>query len=461
MNILVVDDEPLIHISIEKLIHTCSGEDSVYHAGNGHQMLAALAERDFALAFVDIKMPGPSGLEAIKLARDVSPFTRYYIMTGFDEFEYAKQAIKLKVDDYLMKPLDLKTIRETVTAARLHVHLNLDYKKNVFRNWLESTLNRRDSRFGEFSGHYCGLMMVTVDAPGTSAEEIQRPFQPYDEHLVSMFTEEGLVLLCFSEKADYILEMYRDLSTLVYPKGVTCFAASVTRDPGELKNALSALLDRSCLKVLLGLGRFYYLAPLADRSQAELDFCRSCLKWRAACLSRDYTAFAGQSQLVVSQLFKLPQLNKYRDNVLSFMALNLNFPGDLPTDPEELMALLSLAAREFLTGPDQDTKVQSIIRFIQEHYQENLSAAELSERFGLSANYISNLLKNALGIRYNDYVTQLRLSRAKELLMSTRMSIKEITTACGYYSQSHFTKLFLEHEGCTPSEYRKTGPGRV
>ncbi|MCD7909003.1 MAG: helix-turn-helix transcriptional regulator, partial [Clostridium sp.] len=57
-----------------------------------------------------------------------------------------------------------------------------------------------------------------------------------------------------------------------------------------------------------------------------------------------------------------------------------------------------------------------------------------------------------MGIRYNDYVTQLRLNRAKELLMSTRMSVKEITAACGYYSQSHFTRLFLEHEGCTPSE---------
>ena len=106
MNILVVDDEPLIHISIEKLIHTCSGEETVFHAYNGHQMLDALGEREFALAFVDIKMPGPSGLEAIRQAREIAPFTRYYIMTGFDEFEYAKQAIKLKVDDYLMKPLD-------------------------------------------------------------------------------------------------------------------------------------------------------------------------------------------------------------------------------------------------------------------------------------------------------------------------------------------------------------------
>ena len=60
------------------------------------------------MAYVDIKMPGPSGLEAIKLGKEISPDTRYYIMTGFNEFEYAKQAVKLKVEDYLMKPLDKK-----------------------------------------------------------------------------------------------------------------------------------------------------------------------------------------------------------------------------------------------------------------------------------------------------------------------------------------------------------------
>ena len=64
MNILVVDDEPLIHISIEKLIHTCSGEETVFHAYNGHQMLAALGEREFALAFVDIKTCSATGWRA-------------------------------------------------------------------------------------------------------------------------------------------------------------------------------------------------------------------------------------------------------------------------------------------------------------------------------------------------------------------------------------------------------------
>lgn len=108
MKILVIDDEPLIHISIERLIHQYSETIEVFHAYNGQEMQTILQAHDFLLAYVDIKLPGTSGLEAIRLAKEFAPDTIYYIMTGFDSFEYAKEAIKLKVEDYLMKPLDLK-----------------------------------------------------------------------------------------------------------------------------------------------------------------------------------------------------------------------------------------------------------------------------------------------------------------------------------------------------------------
>ena len=117
MKILVIDDEPLIHISIEKLIQACSKEDEVLHAYNGHEMLKMLEEHEIAMAYVDIKMPGPSGLEAIKLGKEISPDTRYYIMTGFNEFEYAKQAIRNHVSDYILKPIVPENLLESVSRA--------------------------------------------------------------------------------------------------------------------------------------------------------------------------------------------------------------------------------------------------------------------------------------------------------------------------------------------------------
>lgn len=459
MNILIVDDEPLIHISIEKLLQTCSESDVIFHAYNGHQMLDLLAAHAFALAYVDIKMPGPSGLEALKLAREISPFTSYYIMTGFDEFEYAKQAIRLKVDDYLMKPLDLATIRETLSAARLHLEAKQEHRKNLFRNWLESTLNRRESSFYECTGYYCGLLLVNVDSASISPECIQEPFFKYDDHIVSIFTEDGLLLLCFSEKFEEIQEIFHHLSAVSYPQGITCFASSITKEPADLRNALDILTRHCCLRVILGVEHFYHLKPLQHATPVQLEFCRSCTGLKHAYEAKDYTAFSNQADLVCRLYQKHGELQKYNRQFLAFLSQILPQQESWPADADSLKEALQQVAKELLTVPSTDSRVQPIIRFIQEHYRENLSTAELSERFGLSANYISNLLKNTLGIRYNDYVTQLRLNHAKELLVSTHMSVKDITTECGYFSQSHFTRLFLEHTGCTPSEYRKNSAG--
>lgn len=156
-----------------------------------------LAEHEFILAFVDIKMPGLSGLETIQQALTISPMTRYYIMSGFDEFEYAKQAIKLKVEDYLLKPLDKKTIQETISAAKDAVQAVKRRRKSIFRNWLESGLNHRKSSLEQFAGYYCSILLVTMDHPDFPKEAILEKLMPYTDNFVSILSENQLFLLCF------------------------------------------------------------------------------------------------------------------------------------------------------------------------------------------------------------------------------------------------------------------------
>lgn len=424
MKILVIDDEPLIHISIEKLIQACSKEDEVLHAYNGHEMLKMLEEHEIAMAYVDIKMPGPSGLEAIKLGKEISPDTRYYIMTGFNEFEYAKQAVKLKVEDYLMKPLDKKTIQETITAVRLQQYLAGERRKNLFRTWLESALNGRNIGLGEYKGYFCGLLMITVDGENLVSDPIPALFQGYEDHVVSVFSDNSLKLLCFSEKGEGIQEIYRTLSARTFAEGMTCFGTSVTRDMENLREDLGNLEELSCLRVIKGTGRFYYLSPLLDEEEEKVEE----KEW----------------------------IGRSRKNIASFFSLVLKTPVSENMDPKELKNFLEQKSRSLLSSPSEDSRINSMIRFIEEHYREDISAADLSERFGLSASYISSLLKTALGVRYSDYVAGLRLNHAKELLATTHMTVKDITVECGWYSQSYFTKLFIEREGCTPVEYRKS-----
>ena len=455
MNILVVDDEPLIHLSIEKLILASSEDCQVSHAYNGQQMLELLKSQRFQLAYVDIKMPGLTGLEAIRLAKETSPSTLYYIMTGFDEFEYAKQAVKLKAEDYLMKPLDQKTIWETIQTAKALEYSTLREKKTVFRNWLENVINHRKGFLGKYEGYYGFLILIAIDHAEPPAKFLSKQLQPYEGYFVSVLAGNQILLRCFSEDPEPLHRMSKELSVQSLADGVSFFASTVTRSSDELAGDLQKLLSYSCLRVAKGSSRFYYLKPLLASSRELLDFCSLCVRWQTACFQQNYSEFTNCSEQICRQLEQDLSLTACQNEIHRFFRRTLDSQSPLPMDTAQLRGVFLEHARGFIHASGNDRPAQAIIQYIQEHYCENLSIAGLAEQFGFSANYVSSLLKQELGISYNKYITQLRLNRAKELLLATRKSVKEITEICGYYSQSHFTKLFMEHEGCTPAEFRK------
>lgn len=468
MNILVVDDEPLIHLSIEKQILACQEDAQVFHAYNGNEMLSLLSETEFLLALVDIKMPGLSGLEAIEAAKKLSPLTKYYIMSGFDEFDYAKQAIRLKVEDYLLKPLDRRTIQNTIEAALEQEVIRRRERKTILRNWLDSALNQRSSSLETFQGYSFFLLLVSADKPVFPQEALPEFFAFCSDYYVSSFYQDQIILLFFSASQEPLRDIQQTLSerssARLLKDGLTLFASSVVRDPSEVRRDLSLLLERSCLRAAAGIEKFYYLKPLMNYDKSLLDFCRICLDWQSAYREKNYTLFMNQSAHICTLLERQKNLTPYYAQFETFFMYVLQISPDgedfaafepAKFSPSKLQKFFEKGSKSLLQISTSERLIDTIIHFIQEHFCDNLSITALSEQFGLSANYISQLLKQELGVRYNDYVTQLRLNRAKELLISTNQSIKEITSACGYFSQSHFTRLFTEHEQCTPTEYRK------
>ena len=455
MNILIIDDEPLIHLSIEKLVLDCSKDSKVFHAYNGLQMLDILKETHIQLAYVDIKMPGLTGLDAIRLARDISPSTHYYIMTGFNEFEYAKQAVKLKVEDYLMKPLDLKTISETVRAAEQSELREQMEKKAFLRSWLENTIGCRNVSLGKYNSYYGFIALFAFDKAGFPPKYLLDTLEPYSDNFVSSFIDNRIILFCFSDRPDILHDMSNTLVSRQYTEGVTVFISTITENSVELKENVQNIIHYSCLRVVRGIERLYHLKPLMDCSSELMEFSELCIKWRSSCLSENYTDFCSNSKLICSQLELSDELGRFAKNILKFLSYTLDSDEIIDCDPAQLRICLNEYAKKLIPTSESNKLAGTIIEFINEHYRENISVSQLADQFGFSANYISNILKQELGMPYSKYITELRLKYAKDLLLFSGTSVKDITVACGYFSQSHFTKIFLEHEGCTPAEYRK------
>ena len=107
------------------------------------------------------------------------------------------------------------------------------------------------------------------------------------------------------------------------------------------------------------------------------------------------------------------------------------------------------------SAEQEERTITNITRYLQEHLSEEMSLAVLSDEFHLNPQYISQLFKNEIGVGFLAYLTNIRMEKAKKLLLSTSLSIAEVAERSGYGDYRVFTKVFKKSEGITPSQYRR------
>lgn len=118
---------------------------------------------------------------------------------------------------------------------------------------------------------------------------------------------------------------------------------------------------------------------------------------------------------------------------------------------------IALFQRQTAAGQEvqEERPIQAIARYLREHLAEDVSLSVLAEEFHMSAQYISQLFKSEIGVNFLAYLTNIRMERAKHLLLTTPLSVAEVSEQSGYGDYRVFTKVFKKSEGITPSQYRR------
>lgn len=117
----------------------------------------------------------------------------------------------------------------------------------------------------------------------------------------------------------------------------------------------------------------------------------------------------------------------------------------------------SEAISEYMQNNSKKVDIQAVIEYINEHFTEDIYLEELAEKFDTTAKYLSKRIKQYMNISFKDYVTQLKIDKAKELLTNSDIPISELYIAVGFQNRSAFSRAFKLKTGLSPSEYRKTG----
>jgi two-component system response regulator YesN len=494
MRILIADDEYLIRASLISMLYELNLPiHSLQEAATGEQMVNLVRQDLPDVAFVDIRMPGLNGLEAIKAAKTLSPQTKWFILTGFPEFEYAHEAIRLGVSGYLLKPIspaELKKILDDFAeeGKKQKIAQNNQFEREMMAllygltslefEEFESFVSRAQFTGAIFYFDSYLLEKVRAERQFAFCRSIQRIINENLDHQHRL----ALIVLPNGELAsaaawDSIQEEHARLSVQKYFKALESqvqqlsgmdMAITVIKTKDSLTYPdflaeLEHLQELVPLRVFCELGRLLDVNNLSqhtkhpDRKELAAQIQSLCRSYRDRNQLNYIKSLEHLKKTVQRDMFRISE--RQRENIVTFLnqSIGTQLSAGQSTkqwvqalEQYDLLFPASLPKDEF-----QNTDiVDQVIAFMHENYMANIGIGQIAERLNITPNYLSTLFHKKTGINFLTYLKKIRMLKAKELLTDPNVQVHQVAEQVGYFSPRHFARLFAEHYGCLPSEYR-------
>lgn len=509
--ILIVDDETLQRDGIAEMLRLRNPDDLITEARDGLEALSIIRAIKPGIVLTDIRMPNLSGLDLLKNIKQEAPETQVIVISGYNEFEYAKKALQYNASDYLLKPIDEKELAEVIKNAKNKLTGN-----RLFRERYESIQKQIEGLKEQNEKHQVNLLLEKQ--PNACTLTLSNGFNLVQEGRVLLFqlyhekehSEDLLTFLsallseCFQTNSSFALfsETHWPIIVLllgenVYQKGFHTFLSKLHQKFLDLKVDVGVKVDNLLLKAswsfesCLSLLPYHFYPQQYDCYSADIFRMTESFsepnfttyeKTLTNCLFKEelmqakktcdaMIATATKSSYVLPILLKQQMVYLLFDSVKSLkQIITLSETQYLFSLINNLFQVSSLAA--FSTMIDDvlekivDTLAEkkealntSLIElcgeYVTNHFSEDISLEGLADRFGYNTSYLSTLFKNYYQKNFTEFLTQLRMEKAKYLLLETDTKIKQVSDDVGIHDVSYFGRVFKNYWGMTPDELRK------
>lgn len=460
MKILIADDELLVRQSIKLFFFDLGIEEAdIEEVDNGLSFVECLKKKHIDLAMVDICMPEMNGLEAIRETKSISTSTDFYVLSGFDDFKYAQEAVRLKVCDYILKPIrriDLEEIIEK-TISRLEqekIWLTKELKLRIV-----SMLNEPENTV-RFQTH-CHPVLVANDTPTRKLSFLEQLEWDNEKLILFAYEKNGYVLLFIFETREYP-GYYKEYVKQLEANHKSCYTFIEGKKfilSDQWASEYNRMKKLALYRPIYGAKRIYKSSIQVPNIPADIEnICIQCERNILSYIKSDISEFTMSSDNLVQALLQMEdRKDAHFHHFLHF--LTDVYEIEASTAKQFKKSILSISSEMTHTPFSRGVKYDEIIDYVNKYYMNPLTVSNLAEMYGLSPNYFSSIFKKKSGYNFVSYLAKIRIEKSKELLLETDWAIQEIAEKVGYYSTSFFIRAFKKLETITPLEYRKVKRG--
>lgn len=494
---IIVDDESVARHGISTLLSKHSPLWKIVGSfADGQSALQFIKKTCNSLDLIisDICMPNMNGLELIRVAKTLHPSVSVIFVSGYDEFEYARSALTLKADAFLLKPLVSKEFYQEldrILEIRKLQSQNADFPSSnpphriSYLNFLFNELLRGNISIRPlFESIVCQIppsYHIVVLKSAVSYLQDNSSFNLPPENISNPFFVFSIepsyfALILTSEGGDAQLQQFAQINPHFF------FGISQRKlDAKELSIAYQeAYIAVNQSLYSQAIPKKYKIFIYQELKSKSIPFPQElCIRIVNAMGAGDLSSAENGLTLFFTAIRKerLP-INQLEDWIkrLLYLISNLveqtpfEFPGydvnniikKLPCFQtlEEIHLFFSTYTlkitkqMQVLLKKRHHTKIEQIKQYVHIHYAEDLSLERLSEHFGISASHISNLFHTVTGTKLISYITNIRLEEAKKLLRNTDDCIYHIALQVGFSDAGYFNRIFKKEVGISPKTYR-------
>lgn len=518
IKVLLVDDEKLERILIRKgFPWEENGFEIIGEAESGREALEFIRTRRPDLVLTDISMSNMNGLEFTEKLMEEFPGIHVVIITGYREFDYARQAIKLGVDDFLLKPINVTEVGKVIEKIKAEISEKREVLKekeeweksknegqdilreSFFQRLVENRIPKEEvlkklSVYGceALKENSCCLILGVKEERKNSSKNRDRVVEILKEKAFSdcIFFQHymgNIVLLFMGGKEAYARECAEEIFGRAGEEGLNV-TIGISRNKQGISGIAQAFEEGGNVhsaSVILGQNRiltYQDYEPVMEQGQAFLDFpwedfmvsLKNGMEEKAYDMVDLYVEMIRNSKKMDVDFLKLmvmnmlskesSTMNKYGTNLFQTVGEDGLISEILSLQTvDDCHRLLQKSAGWVLVFHEQRSRavrqenrvVAQAVKYIEENFSDpEMSLKKAADTVFSNASYLSRMFKKEMGENLTDYVTKKRIEKSIELLNTTDMKVYEIAEAVGFRDPHYFSISFRKQMGVTVKEFR-------